>query len=71
MNAAQQYADIASQQGEAYLNYQQQMIEALIQRALAAAQNVPLGLKQWGYEGVTGKRTRRRKKNRNKGGRNG
>jgi len=54
MSAAQQYADIAGQEGEAYLNYQQQMIEALIQRALDAAQNVPLGLPTSGYEGVTG-----------------
>ena len=50
LSATQQYADLASQLGSARLGFDQQMMEALLQRAAQVASEMPWSVPQYGYE---------------------
>ena len=47
LSAAGQYSDLAAQQGQAYLGYDQGLTNLLLQRALQVSQQMPLSLPQY------------------------
>jgi hypothetical protein len=63
LGAAGQYSDLAAQEGGAYLSYDQQLAELMLQRAAEVAQSMPLSVSQYSQN-------RRKSKSKKKKGKN-